>query len=84
MIDWYHSSPEAGHAGRDLTLRRLKQVFVWNGMIKQVSHYVRNCQICQASKSETVDYPGLLQPLPIPQEFWVDVSMDFITGLPKS
>lgn len=84
LISWYHSSPEAGHAGRDLTLRRLKQVFVWKGMTKQVSHYVRNCQVFQASKSETVVYHGLLQPLAIPHEVWIDVSMDFITGLPKS
>lgn len=46
--------------------------------------FVRLCPVCQASKSETVAYPGLLQPLPIPQDVWIDVSMDFITELPKS
>lgn len=84
LINWYHSSSEAGHAGRDLTLGRIKQVFTWKGLSKQVRQFVRNCQVCQASKSETVAYPGLLQPLPIPREVWIDVSMDFITGLPKS
>ena len=33
---------------------------------------------------ETINTPGLLQPLSIPSQRWEEVSMDFITGLPKS
>ncbi|KAD4177974.1 hypothetical protein E3N88_26565 [Mikania micrantha] len=47
--------------------------------------------ICHASavgghsaKYETVANPGLLSPLPVPQSIFTDVSMDFISGLPKS
>jgi hypothetical protein len=32
---------------------------------------------------ETIKTPGLLQPLAIPSQHWEEVSMDFITRLPK-
>ena len=42
------------------------------------------CLVFQHNKVETVKTPGLLQPLSIPSQCWEEVSMDFITGLPKS
>ena len=40
--------------------------------------------MCQCNKGETVKSPGTLQLLPIPPAIWKDISMDFISGLPKS
>jgi hypothetical protein len=53
-------------------------------MKQDVHNFVVECDVCQCNKGETVKYPGTLQPLPIPPAIWRDISMDFITGLPKS
>ena len=84
LIQWHHNTPEGGHSGRDLTVKRLRASFYWKGLAKHTRQYIRECVVCQASKYEPTASPGLLQPLPIPEEVWVDISMDFITGLPKS
>jgi hypothetical protein len=36
------------------------------------------------NKVETINTPSILQPLSIPSQCWEEVSMDFITRLPKS
>lgn len=41
--------------------------------------------MCQRSKhEEDVSYPELLQPIPVPQQAWSHISMDFIEQLPLS
>ncbi|GJS07467.1 retrotransposable element Tf2 [Tanacetum coccineum] len=53
-------------------------------MGKDVKEMVRTCTVCQRFKPELVPYPGLLQPLPIPENVWTHISMDFVDGLPMS
>lgn len=46
--------------------------------------FVQSCAVCQQAKPEHVPYPGLLQPVQIPEHAWQVISMDFIEGLPRS
>jgi len=73
-----------GHSGRGATLKKLKQLFYWEGMHKSVQNFLRQCTVCQACKYDKSANPSLLQTLPIPQEVWVEISMDFVEGLHKS
>ena len=84
LLHWVHSSPLGGHSGRDATLKKLKQLFHWKGIYKSMQNFLRQCTIYQACKYDISANPGLLQPLPILEEVWVDISMDFVEGLPKS
>lgn len=57
---------------------------MWLGMHKDIKKFIAHCNICQHQKYEAIHPPGLLQPLPIPTGAWVDISQDFIEGLPHS
>ncbi|KAM7497180.1 hypothetical protein LguiA_021594 [Lonicera macranthoides] len=84
IIQELHHSGSGGHSRTKATLKRIEQFFYWPNMITDVTKAVKECLICQRSKSEHVPYPGLLQPLPIPTRPWNDIAMDFIEGLPNS
>lgn len=84
LIKEHHSTPLGGHVGVRATVKKLRQVFYWKKMKLHVEQYVKACEECQRNKHENVLYPVLLQPPPIPERVWTDLSMDFITCLPKS
>jgi len=54
------------------------------GIKTKILTFAVECDVCQCHKGETIKLPGTLQPLPILASIWKDVSMDFITSLPKS
>ncbi|KAL0447184.1 UNVERIFIED_CONTAM: hypothetical protein Slati_1846300, partial [Sesamum latifolium] len=75
-----HDSTLGGHLGITGTFQRLKMLFHWPNMKNEVQVWVRECETCQRAKHENTTYPGLLQPLPIPEQ--ACISMDFVEGLP--
>lgn len=84
IIQALHSSPMGGHSGFPVTYKRIKHLFAWPGLKSMIQEFVSHCTICQQAKPERVKYPGLLQPLPVPDYAWQVISMNFIEGLPIS
>lgn len=83
IINLFHCSTVGGHALIGATTKKIDAVFNWKKIEKEVRSIIRECDICQKSKYDRAMSPGLLQPLPIPDDIWQEVSMDFIERLPK-
>nr|GFD07540.1 transposon Ty3-I Gag-Pol polyprotein [Tanacetum cinerariifolium] len=62
----------------------LKQHFWWSGMKRDIATFVSKCLICQQVKIEHQQASDLLQQLDIPVWKWDKISMDFVTGLPRT
>eukprot|EP00253_Pinus_taeda_P012331 PITA_12331 len=84
ILNEFHTSHYAGHPGYHKMLTALRKEYYWPGMKKHVAEYLARCLECQQIKTEHQHPAGLLQPLPIPEWKWEIISMDFITGLPKT
>jgi hypothetical protein len=84
IIASLHSSAVGGHSGVQATHQRVKKLFTWTGLKNAVTEFVSQCDTCQRSKHSTAHPQGLLQPLPVPEGAWQDITMDFIEGLPLS
>ncbi|PNX94328.1 Ty3/gypsy retrotransposon protein, partial [Trifolium pratense] len=83
LLEEFHASTIGGHSGIHRTYGRLQENVFWYGMRNDVTHFVKSCSICQQTKPANHSPYGLLQPLPIPEKVWEDISLDFIVGLPS-
>jgi len=79
-----HESPVSGHPGRTKTYDLLLRSFYWPGMYDYVSTWVKNCDTCRRITPSREKHQGVLRQLAVPERAWKDLSMDFVTGLPKS
>jgi len=70
--------------GKDKTIDQVKRRFYWPKMDEEIQSYVTSCDACQRNKPSHQAKIGLLQPLPIPERPWQQVSMDLIVALPTS
>jgi hypothetical protein len=79
-----HDCNISGHLEQDKSYELTKRSFYWLDMQQDVRRSVRACDSCQRNKPSNRLPGGLLQPLPIPQQRWEQISMDLVVGLPKT
>ena len=83
-MDEAHKSKFSIHPGATKMYRDLRENYWWPGMKRDVAWYVERCLTCSMVKAEHQKPHGKLQPLEIPLWKWEDISMDFITKLPRT
>ncbi|KAH9658349.1 Endonuclease [Citrus sinensis] len=79
-----HESSYSMHPGSTKMYRDLKQSFWWRNMKRDIAAFVSRCLVCQQVKIEHQRPAGTLQTLHIPQWKWEHITMDFVSGLPRS
>ncbi|XP_058006770.1 uncharacterized protein LOC131182138 [Hevea brasiliensis] len=83
LVKESHAGGLMGHFGVAKTLEILKEHFYWPHMKRDVERVCARCVACMKAKSKVRPH-GLYMPLSVPSEPWVDLSMDFILGLPRT
>ena len=81
LVKETHGGSLMGHFGVDKTLAILQEHFFWPHMKRDVERICERCATCMKSKLRPHD---LYTPLPVPSDHWVDISMDFVLGLPMT
>ncbi|KAL6329719.1 hypothetical protein AAG906_035367 [Vitis piasezkii] len=78
-----HGGGLMGHFGVRKILDVSHEHFFWPKMKRDVERACARCITCSQAKSRVLPH-GLYTPLPAPSAPWVDISMDFVLGWPRS
>ena len=84
IVSLAHDTRIAGHAGRFKTLELVSRNYWWPNISRYVGRYVATCDLCLQTKVQHQKPTGELHPLPVPEECWDVMSVDFIVELPES
>ncbi|GKE93670.1 putative reverse transcriptase domain-containing protein [Tanacetum coccineum] len=79
-----HKSKYSIHPGSDKMYQDMKKLYWWPNMKANIATYVSKCLTCAKVKAEHQRPSELLVQPEIPQWKWDNITMDFVTKLPKS
>nr|GEU96348.1 reverse transcriptase domain-containing protein [Tanacetum cinerariifolium] len=78
-----YKSKYSVHPSFDKMYQYLKQLYWWPNMKADIATYISKCLTCLRVKAEHQKPSGLLVQLEIPQWKWDNITMDFVTNLPR-
>ncbi|KAI3814072.1 hypothetical protein L1987_18817 [Smallanthus sonchifolius] len=84
IMDEAHKYRYSIHPGTDKMYHDLKVLYWWPKMNGDIATYVSKCLTCAKVKVEYEKPSGLLQQPEIPMWKWEQISLDFITKLPRT
>ncbi|GJR55090.1 putative reverse transcriptase domain-containing protein [Tanacetum coccineum] len=79
-----HKSKYSIHPGLDKMYQDIKKLYWWPNMKVEIATYVSKCLTCAKVKVEYQKLSGLLVQPEIQQWKWENITMDFVTKLPKT
>nr|GFC72390.1 putative reverse transcriptase domain-containing protein [Tanacetum cinerariifolium] len=79
-----HKSKYSIHPGSDKMYQDMKKLYWWPNMKANITTYVGKCLTYAKVKAEHQKPSGLLVQPKIPEWKWDNITMDFVTKLPKS
>ncbi|GJW77682.1 putative reverse transcriptase domain-containing protein [Tanacetum coccineum] len=79
-----HKSKYPIHPGSGKMYQDMKKLYWWPNMKADIATYVSKCLTCARVKTEHQRPSGSLVQPEIPQWKWDNITMDFVTKLPKS
>ncbi|GJS33460.1 putative reverse transcriptase domain-containing protein [Tanacetum coccineum] len=79
-----HKSKYSVHLGSGKMYQDLKKMYWWPNMKAEIATYVSKCLTCAKVKAEYQKPSGLLVQPVIPVWKWENITMDFVTKLPKT
>nr|GFB43616.1 reverse transcriptase domain-containing protein [Tanacetum cinerariifolium] len=79
-----HKSKYSIHPGLVKMYKDMEKLYWWPNMKADIATYVSKCWTCAKVKAEHQRSSGLLVQPKIPEWKWDNITMDFVTKLPKS
>nr|GEX08685.1 reverse transcriptase domain-containing protein [Tanacetum cinerariifolium] len=79
-----HKSKYYVHPSSDKMYQNMKLLYWWPNMKADIATYVSKCLTCLKVKAEQQKPSGLVVQPEIPQWKWDNITMDFVTKLPKT